>query len=287
MPFGLEYFGALAGGGASGGAGAAGILGASSMLGPVGIGLGVAGLAMGLFSSMSQNAEIERKNEAIGQAAQSQFAAINANTLSTYRQFYDQTNTAGERARSAAATLQNGMGFTSGQSLNEFVAQRMVDTDQDQYARAAALTDYVAQAEWQKKSIAANASAGMSSGVNPLIAGIQGGIQGLQLGSSLESAIGSFQRTTQINTALKGLEPLATAGDPTAIAQMQAIQAGINPQAAMMPNSPYIRPFIQQQQLMSMQLGAARANYGASMLRLNTINSEYNMVNDRLLQYMK
>jgi hypothetical protein len=255
-------------------------------MGPVGWGLAAAGLGLGLLSSMSQNSAVKAHNEALAASARSQMGAIDNNILSTRRAFYDQTDVASRQAQAQVASLQNGQGFTSGASLDEFVATRMADTNIDQLARSAAEGDAEKQYGYQKDSIAASARAGMAQGSSPLLGAIQGGIQGLQMGIGVESAINSWQRTSQVNEALRTLEPQARLGSDMAMAQIQAIQAGIPPAAAG-AGSPFVRPFLMANQLQQLQLDTARNVYGNSQIQLDISRQRYNMVNDDLLRYMR
>ncbi|MGH7130336.1 MAG: hypothetical protein ACREJO_00105 [Phycisphaerales bacterium] len=234
---------------------------------------------------MQQNKAIKKHNEAIAAGARNQMVGIDQNIQSARRSFYDQTSISSAQARGGVATLQNNQGFASGQSIDSYVSQIMADQNVDQLARSTQLADSITAAQTQKETIAASARSGMSSGASPLLAGIQGGLQGASMGMSLNSAIDNFNRVSTVNTALSGLAPLAAAGDPQAIAQMQAINAGISPELATMNNSPFARPYLMQNALMDMQLQGAMQQYGASGLRLDSINNQLRMIQDPLRQY--
>ena len=252
----LSFMAAAGGGAASAGAGAA----ASSLafLSPIGIGLGVAGFALSAFQTAQQNKQIKKRNKAVAESAQSQLAAANENITSLRRVFYDQTNMASGQARENVARYQNAQGFTSGASLDEYIAQKVGDTYVDQLARKTALADQLKQIEYNKQTIAAQARAGMASGSSPVLSGLTGALQGYQLGSGLEDAYNSFQRVRQVNTALETLRPLANSGDATALAQMQAIQSGLPVGEAMNRNSPFLGGYLTNNEIQSLQLQSLR-----------------------------
>lgn len=273
--------------GAGVGGGVASGAAAGAMFGPWGA---VIGAGVGLVSGLLAQSESDRHNRAIVASANSQFRAIDANMTSTRVAFYDQTDVRSQQSRQAIAQLQNGQGFTSGDSLNEFVAQQMADTDIDQLAGSKALAGSLQQQQYQKQTIAAQARAGMTSGGVPLLSAVQGGVQGYQIGNSIGSAVDSWQRTAEVNEALQTLQPVATGGGPgapMATARMQAINAGVPVNQALADNSPFVQPFLINNQLQQLQLNAARQLYGATNNRLESTQQQYDMIRDSLNQYMR
>lgn len=266
-----------------GAAGAA--AGLAGLFNPFTIGLSAVGFGLSAFSAIQSNNAIKAHNNAVAATARNQMVAIDQNINSARRAFYDQTQITSAQGRAGLATVQNSQGFASGQSIDNYVGQIMADQNADQFARQTQLADTITSAQTQKETIAASARAGMSSGSSPALAGLTGAAQGFSMGMSLNSAIENFNRVSQVNTALSSLAPAAAAGDPFAIAQMQAINAGISPELATMSNSPFTRAFLQQNALMDMQLQSAMAQYGASGVRLDSINNQLRMIQDPLRQY--
>lgn len=270
MPFGLEYIAA----GASAAGGGASLLAASSVAGPIGLAVGV---GLSLFQSISQNEQIEKHNAAVKASADSQEQALNQNYLNSRVNYYDTQNIAGNKASQELARAENGMGFTSGNSINTTIASNMTNTAMDSYGRARDQATQEQQIEYQKQSVAAQARAGMVAPSSPIISAVQGGIQGYSLGSSLGNAIGNYQYQSTRNDVLTALGPQAQAGDPYAIAQIQAISAGANPDlvTANGGNNPLTQSFITQRQIQQLNLQAAENAAGSSGLQLKTLQQYF------------
>lgn len=290
--------GAGAAAGASAGMGAA--MGAA-LFNPVTIGLGVAMAGLALYQGMQQKKALKRQYAATTKMAYGNLGILNDQIGDVRRAFYDQTDIASQQYRQGYAALVNNIGTTSGPSVNAVLAAQVANVNVDQLARRTALADTIQSIEYQKQNVKAQAEAGMaSSAASYTPAGFQaisGGLQGFQMGLGLSSVIQSAQQASALNDAYKAVLPAAQAGDSNALAQLQALNAGIPPSAVLGAyGSMFTAPFLAQQQLSGIQMETSRNDLYFSQLRNEALRRQLGtstgrldnlMSTDRILQTLR
>lgn len=284
--------------GASAGMGAA--LGAA-LFNPVTIGLGVVMGGLAVYQGMQQKKALKRQYSATAKAAYANLENLNDQILQVRRAFYDQTDIASQGFRQGYAALVNSVGTTSGPSVNAVMGAQVANAAIDQLARRTALADTVSAIEYQKKNVKAQSEAGMASAqanfVPVGIQALQGGLQGIQMGMQFNSVLQAAQQSAQLDAAYKSVLPAAQAGDGQALAQLQALNAGV-PAAMVMGQygSLFTAPFMAQQQISGIQYETARNDLFFSQLRnqamqrqlgVSTGSFDNLMRTDRMLQTLR
>lgn len=298
---------AAAMGGAGVGLGAAGSsagLGAAlgaTLFNPVTIGLGVVMGGLSLYQAMQQKKALKRQYSATANAAYENLNNLNDQIQQVRRAFFDQTDIASQGFRQGYGALVNSIGSTSGPSVTAVLAAQVSNAAVDQLARRTALSDTVEAIEYQKRNVKAQAEAGMASAqANYVPAGIQalqGGLQGVQMGMQFNSVLQGAMQSAQLNEAYKAVLPAAQAGDGNALAQLQALNAGVPASMVLgQYGSLFTAPFVAQQQLSGIQYDTARNDLFFSQLRNQALQRQLGvstgrldglMQTDRLLQTLR
>lgn len=267
--------GAGAAAGASAGMGAA--MGAA-LFNPVTIGLAVVMGGLMLHQGMQQKKAIKRQYSAIAKSAYANLDNLNDQILQVRRAFYDQTDIQSQGFRQGFSSLVNSVGSTSGGSVTAVMAAQVANANLDQLARRTALSDTVSSIEYEKKNVKAQSEAGMESArANYVPAGIQaiqGGLQGIQMGMQFNSVLDAARQSAQLDAAYQSVLPSARAGDSNALAQLQALNAGVPPSMVMGEfGNLFTAPYLNQMKISSMQTTIASNDLFFSTMKRNAMNN--------------
>jgi predicted ATPase len=226
------------------------------------------------YGAASSNAAMRRQAEA-------QQRANNESIINARRAFFDQTRVAARQYQRESATVNNALfaDRQKGHSLNRIVNYINRNAVEDQQVRARRLSEFEKNVSITNRNIASSGAAQQQS---PLLEGAKGAVSGAQMGAAVGGAIESFNQSQQLKAFQSDLSERFNAGDPTAMARLEAFQAGVPVDSI---NADTIAPFMQRQALSSMQfesqMRSLQSQLGIGLLRDGFLDQALNNLMER------
>lgn len=276
MPYPAMYT-SLAAGSTTTAAGAA----ASSAVPAMGSAVPMFAIAGAIIGGTLGGYKAAEQNEYIRESVRNAYKAINKNIGENRLAFYDATDTSSRASADILSQAQLSLsGFGSGISSNELIAQMRADQEYDQVVRARSLEKQEENFAIQKENVYASGKAQSQDVAMAIVGGaLSMGAAGAQLGGGIDSL--RLANANSEATKLFYNDMLKNPSDPTNIARIQAINAGVPAYKLVGDNNPLLQPFITSQATQNIQKSILESNLSLSQLQLgaqkqiNTIPINY------------